>query len=102
MLIVLVYVRVKDEFLDAFIRATTENARDSCQEPGIARFDFIQQKNDPSRFVLVEVYRDEDAPTHHKATAHYERWRDAVEEMMEEPRRSEKYLNIYPDERSWG
>jgi len=102
MLVVVVYIHVKEEFLDVFIRETIENARHSRQEPGIARFDFVQSKDDPSRFVLVEVYRDEAAPSHHKLTTHYARWRDVVEEMMAEPRTSEKYQNIYPDEHGWG
>lgn len=102
MLVVIVYIHVKEEFLDVFIRETIENAQNSRLEPGIARFDFIQSKDDPSRFVLVEVYRDEAAPSHHKQTAHYARWRDAVEEMMAEPRTSEKYRNIHPDDYGWG
>ncbi len=102
MLVVIVYIHVKKEFLDVFIRETIENARHSQQEPGIARFDLIQRKDDPTRFVLVEAYRDEEAPSHHKQTAHYARWRDIVEGMMAEPRTSEKYLNVYPDDHGWG
>ncbi|MEY3275805.1 MAG: antibiotic biosynthesis monooxygenase [Verrucomicrobiota bacterium] len=86
MKIVHVAVRVLPEHVEAFIQATTENARASVQEPGIARFDVVQQSDDPTRFVLVEVYRTDDAPAAHKATAHYARWRDAVGPMMAEPR----------------
>ena len=86
MKIVHVAVRVFPEHVEAFIQATTENARASVQEPGIARFDVVQQSDDPTRFVLVEVYRTDDAPAAHKATAHYARWRDAVAAMMAEPR----------------
>jgi quinol monooxygenase YgiN len=86
MKIVHVAVRVLPEHVEAFIQATTENARASVQEPGIARFDVVQQSDDPTRFVLVEVYRTDDAPAAHKATAHYARWRDAVAPMMAEPR----------------
>ena len=102
MFIVHVYVHVKDEFLEAFIQETTRNARSSVQEPGIARFDVVQRKDDPTRFVLVEVYRDENAPAKHKETQHYARWRDVVAEMMAEPRQSEKYDNIFPDDLGWG
>ena len=91
MLIVHVFVHVKPECIDAFIAASLKNARQSIEEPGIARFDVIQQADDPSRFVLVEVYRDADAPARHKETAHYAQWRDAVVEMMAEPRSSVKY-----------
>jgi len=98
MLVVHVFVHVKPEYLDAFIQATIENSRSSLQEEGIARFDFIQQIDDPTRFVLVEVYRDEQAPTRHKETTHYARWRDSVSEMMAEPRTSIKYTNIFPED----
>ena len=86
MLIVHVHVHVKADSVEAFRKATVENARASVQEPGIARFDVVQQQDDPTRFVLVEVYRTEDAPAKHKDTAHYQKWRDAVAPMMTEPR----------------
>ncbi len=102
MFIVHVHVHVKPEFVEAFRAASRENARNSVQEPGIARFDVIQQMDDPTRFVLVEVYRDAAAPAQHKETAHYAQWRDAVAEMMAEPRSSVKYNNVFPDEQGWG
>ena len=102
MLVVHVHVHVKSEFVEAFKEATVENARSSVQEPGIARFDVIQQKGDPTRFVLVEVYRTEADPARHKETAHYARWRDTVAEMMAEPRSSVKYDNIFPFDEGWG
>ena len=101
MLVVHVHVRVKPEFIDAFQRASIDNARQSVQEPGIARFDVVQQQDDPTRFVLVEVYRTPDAPAAHKATRHYEAWRDAVAPMMAEPRSSLKFNNLYPDDKGW-
>jgi quinol monooxygenase YgiN len=73
--IVHVFVHVKPEHLEAFKVATIENARNSVQEPGIARFDVIQQADDPTRFVLVEVYRTPADPARHKETAHYT-WRE--------------------------
>lgn len=102
MLIVHVHVHVKPEFIDAFREATTANASQSIKEPGIARFDLIQQDDDPARFVLVEVYRDADAPAAHKETAHYHTWREAVAPMMAEPRSSQKFSNVFPDEPGWG
>jgi quinol monooxygenase YgiN len=102
MFIVHVDVHVKPEFLDAFKEATIENARNSVQEPGIARFDVIQQMDDPTRFVLVEVYRTNADPGKHKETAHYAKWRDTVAEMMAEPRSSVKYDNVFPDDEGWG
>jgi len=101
MLIVHVFVRVKPERIEAFREATLANARQSVMEPGIARFDVIQQQDDPSRFVLVEVYRTADDPARHKETAHYQTWRDTVAEMMAEPRRSIKYTNIFPEDEGW-
>lgn len=98
MLILLVHVHVKPESVDAFRAAATENARNSVREPGIARFDVIQQNDDPTRLVLVEVYRDEQAVTAHKETAHYAKWRDTVAPMMAEPRVGVKYTNICPDD----
>ena len=91
MLIVHVYVHVKPESIEQFREASVENARNSVQEPGIARFDVIQQMDDPSRFVLVEVYRTPEAAAAHKETRHYQVWRDTVADMMAEPRSSIKY-----------
>ena len=101
MLIVHVHVRVKGESVEAFKAASIENARYSVQEPGIARFDVIQQADDHTRFVLVEVYRTNEATVHHKATAHYAAWRDTVAPMMAEVRTSVKYSNIFPPDEGW-
>ncbi|GMV97195.1 MAG: antibiotic biosynthesis monooxygenase [Phycisphaerae bacterium] len=101
MLIVFVHVHVRLEGVEAFREASLANARASVQEPGIARFDVIQQNDDPTRFVLVEVYRDERAAAAHKETAHYRAWRDAVADLMAEPRFSVKYTNLFPDDAGW-
>jgi autoinducer 2-degrading protein len=101
MLIVHVHARVKPEFIAAFKEATVENARQSVKEPGIARFDVIQQVDDPARFILVEVYRTSDAPAQHKETAHYQTWRDTVAPMIAEPRTSVKYSNLFPADEGW-
>ncbi len=95
MLIVHVHARVKPEFIGAFKDATVENARQSVREPGVARFDVIQQADDPTRFILVEVYRTPEAPAQHKETAHYQIWRDRVAGMMAEPRSGVKYSNVF-------
>jgi len=101
MFIVHVFAHVKPDQVEAFESATLENARNSVQEPGVARFDVIQQQDDPTRFVLVEVYRTLDDPARHKETAHYQKWRDTVADMMAEPRTSIKYTNVFPDEQGW-
>lgn len=101
LLVVHVHVRVKPDCVEAFRAATVENARNSVQEPGIARFDVIQQSGDPARFILVEVYRTPQAPAQHKETAHYANWRDTVAEMMAEPRTAVKYSNVFPADEGW-
>ena len=101
MLVVHVHVRVKPESVEAFQAATLANARASVREPGIARFDVVQQSDDPTRFVLVEVYRTPAAPAAHKETAHYATWRDTVAPMMAEPRTSVKFANVFPEDAGW-
>jgi quinol monooxygenase YgiN len=101
MLIVHVFVHVKPESVDAFTAATLENARHSVREPGIVRFDVIQQDDDPTRFVLMEIYRTPADPALHKETAHYATWRDAVAPMMAEPRTSVKYHELFPEPADW-
>jgi quinol monooxygenase YgiN len=101
MLIVHVHAHVKPESVADFSAATIENAGSSVQEPGIARFDLVQQQDDATRFVLIEVYRTPEAAAAHKETAHYAKWRDAVATMMAEPRHSIKYTEVFPDPRDW-
>ena len=101
MQIVHVHVHVKPEFVEAFKQATIENASKSIQEAGIARFDVIQQTDDPTKFVLVEVYKTANAPGLHKETPHYKLWRDAVMKMMVEPRQGIRYANLFPSDDNW-
>ena len=101
MLVVHVQVHVKPETIEAFKQATLANARESLKEPGVARFDVVQQQDDPTRFLLVEVYRDVAAASAHKETKHYPVWRDTVAEMMAEPRRSVKFTNLFPAAAGW-
>jgi len=96
MLVVHVQVHVKPDCVEAFKQATRLNARWSLLELGVLRFDVLQQQDDPTRFVLVEIYRDADAAAAHKATDHYLVWRDAVAPMMAGPRQSVKFDNISP------
>ncbi len=101
MQIVLVHVHVKPEFVEAFKQASIENASSSVREPGIARFDVIQQADDPTKFILVEIYKTAEAQGAHKETAHYAKWRDTVAEMMAEPRQGVKYTSIFPSDGNW-
>ena len=101
MYIVHVLVHVKEDKIEAFKKATIENAQNSVKEPGIARFDVVQQQENPSRFVLVEVYRTADDPGKHKETAHYKKWRDTVADMMAEPRQGIKLNNVFPNDEGW-
>jgi autoinducer 2-degrading protein len=96
MLVVHVHVRVRPGRVDDFLAASRDNARASLTEPGVLRFDVIQDQEDAEHVILVEVYRDGDASAAHKQTAHYATWRDRVAEMMAEPRRSEKYSAVFP------
>jgi quinol monooxygenase YgiN len=98
MLIVHVHVRVQPECVEQFVNATLANARESIKEPGIARFDVVQNQDDPTRFVLIEAYRTSEATGAHKETPHYKAWRDAVSSMMAEPRSSVKFRNLYPSD----
>ena len=97
MLIVHVHILVKPDQVDAFKAACIENSRNSVQEPGIAQFDLLQQQDDPTRFVLVEIYRSALAPAAHKQTAHYREWAEAVADMMAVPRSSVKFERVYPN-----
>ena len=101
MLIVHVFVHVTPQSVDPFIAATLENGRNSVREPGVVRFDVVQQEDDPTRFLLIEIYRTAADPARHKETAHYATWRDAVEPMMAEPRRSVKYRALFPEPAEW-
>src|SRR5215475_892139 len=95
MLVVHVHVQVKREYVESFKQASLANARESIKESGVARFDVVQQQDDPTRFVLVEAYRTPEAPATHKETPHYQTWRDAVSHMMAEPRKSVKISNLF-------
>ena len=99
--IVLVHIHVKPEFVEAFKEASIANASNSVQEAGVVRFDFIQQTDDPTKFTLVEIYKNPEAQAAHRETAHYLTWRDTVTDMMAEPRQGIKYANIFPTDENW-
>jgi (4S)-4-hydroxy-5-phosphonooxypentane-2,3-dione isomerase len=101
LLVVHVHVRVKPGAEEAFRAASVANAEASRREPGVVRFEFLADREDPSHFVLVEVYRDAASASAHKETAHYAAWRDAVADLMAAPRRSEKLVNLSPDDAGW-
>ena len=96
MLILIVHAQVKPEFVDAFIAATKINAVNTAKEPGVARFDFLQQQDDPTRFVLHEVYRNQEAPVKHKETPHYLEWNEKVADMLVAPRTRAWFHNLEP------
>ena len=101
MFIVHVFMQVKPDCLAAFRQASIENARHSIQEPGVVRFDFIQQRDDPTQFVIAEVYRTEADIASHKRTAHYAKWQATVEELLAQPRSRIFYQNIFPEDQNW-
>ena len=101
MLIVIINVHVLEADVETFKAATLANARASLLEPGIARFDVVQRRDDPTRFVFIEVYRSDEAPAAHKETAHYQLWRDTVAPLMASPRESQRYHNLAPADAGW-
>ena len=101
MFVVSVTVFVKQELLEPFIAATLDNARHTRREAGNARFDVLRDSSNPERFVLIEVYRNADAAADHKGTQHYAKWRDSVAPMMQKPRSSIRYENVFPAEQGW-
>ena len=101
MIILIVHVHVKAESVAAFEAATEDNASNSRLEPGVVRFDVLRQQDDSTRFVLIEVYRDQHAVAAHKTTAHYLRWREAVAGLMAEPRVGLAYTNVSPGDAGW-
>jgi (4S)-4-hydroxy-5-phosphonooxypentane-2,3-dione isomerase len=96
MQVIHVHIRVKSEYVQDFITASLENARHSLKEPGIARFDLLQQSADPTRFELIEIYRNPEDPAKHKETSHYNKWRELAEPMLAEPRSRTVYTNVFP------
>lgn len=96
MLIVHVHVRLRPGHVAAFLAATLINARASLGEPGVLRFDVIQDNDDPDHVVLVEVYTGADAAAAHKQEPHYATWRDTVAKMMARPRESAKFSVVFP------
>jgi len=101
MVILLVQIHVKAEAVVGFESATDDNAANSRLEPGVVRFDVLRQHDDVTRFAFIEVYRDQHAVAAHKTTAHYLRWREAVADLMAEPRIGITYTNVSPDDRHW-
>ena len=101
MTILIVHIQIKSDRVEDFRAATIENAQSSSQEPGVVRFDFVQHNDDPTRFVLYEVYRDQAASVAHKETAHYNTWAAKVAEMFAEPRTRAFYTNVFPEDQAW-
>lgn len=101
MFILIVNARVKPEYIEVFREATLENARNSVLEPGIVRFDVLQQTDDATRFALYEVYRDPSAPAKHRQTPHYNAWLRKVTDMFAEPRIRSTFQNVFPADQSW-
>ena len=101
MFIVIVHVSVKNSCISDFIDQTNLNAAASLKEAGISFFDVIQRDDDPSKFLIIEVYNDEAANRAHKNTEHYQKWRDSVADMMAESRYSEKYHEVFPPLEFW-
>jgi len=101
MVIVHVFIKIKPGMTEPFKAATLKNAQNSIKEPGILRFDFMQQEDDPLSFLLVEVYKDDNAIIQHKETSHYAEWCKVAEHLIAEPRERIRYANIFPEDKEW-
>lgn len=97
MIVTCVYVHVIPESVQEFIKVSTENHLESVREAGNLRFDFIRQADDPCRFMIYEAYESDEAAAAHKSTPHYLKWRDAVRDMMAEPRIGVRYNILQPE-----
>jgi (4S)-4-hydroxy-5-phosphonooxypentane-2,3-dione isomerase len=100
MIVTCVFVHIKPEAVEDFIKASTANHLESLKEKGNLRFDFVQQADDPCRFMIYEAYDSDEAAAAHKSTLHYLKWRDAVQDMMAEPRKGVKYNILQPSDRT--
>jgi (4S)-4-hydroxy-5-phosphonooxypentane-2,3-dione isomerase len=101
MLILHIFCSVKPEMIEAFKEATVKNAGYSIREPGVIKFDLLQQQDDPKRFVISEVYKSAESIAAHKKTAHYAEWCQYAQEMLAEPRSKMVYTNIFPEDKNW-
>lgn len=99
MIVTLVHVWVKPEYIDNFIIASTENHQNSIKEPGNLRFDLVQDANEPSKFVIYEAYKSDEFAAAHKETTHYKKWRETVADWMAQPRKGEKHIIVAPTEK---
>ena len=95
MYVVCVTLFVKLDYVEHFIGAVLDNARNTRREPGNVRFDVLQGDDDPTRFLLYEAYRSKDDFVAHQQTAHYLRWKSAVVDWMAQPRTSTKNGAIF-------
>ncbi len=101
MYIVHLFIHVKPDKVGEFEAATLENAQNTLKEPGVARFDLIRQLDDPTRYVLLEVYHSPEDHPRHKETDHYKRWQQIAEPLMAEPRTRIIYQNVFPGDSGW-
>jgi autoinducer 2-degrading protein len=97
MIVTIVYVEVKPEHVEDFIKVSTKNHLASVQEPGNVRFDVLQLEEDPSRFALYEAYETAAASAAHKDTSHYKEWRETVAPWMANPRKGVRYNGLLPE-----
>ncbi len=96
MIVTCVHVVVKEENIEDFSEAIIKNHKGTVKEPGNLRFDVLQNADDPSKFLIYEVFKSEEAVAAHKKTAHYLEWRETVENWMAQPRQGIRYTVISP------
>ncbi|MCX7773897.1 MAG: antibiotic biosynthesis monooxygenase [Clostridia bacterium] len=89
-----VHFHIKDLSIEAFKKASMDNAQNSRLEPGVLGFEVLQQQDDPSRFLFVERYKSPEDQLLHRETEHFKRWRSCISEMLSEPYTFTKYEEL--------
>ena len=102
MVVYCVSVFLKEGREEDFREATRLNHEGTRTEPGNLRFDVLQNPEEPSKWMLYEVYRTPEDVKRHKETAHYLAWREKVSPWMARPREGVQMTPWYPaEEGSW-
>ncbi len=103
MYVVCVTIRVKPGSEEKFVEASKANHENTRREPGNLRFDVLKHESEPGKFFFYEAYRSPEDFTAHQKTAHYLAWKDAVAELMAQPRQGQKHASLFPpdEEKNW-
>ncbi len=61
---------------------TAQAQRCLNNEPGCLQFDVVQDPQNPARFVMIEVYKDDAAVKAHQESQHFKDFRPVVGELV--------------------